>query len=120
MLSVLLSESEAFDFALKYVVSDDEAASNEGEKIGSALKSSPTESGYRFIRTVKELSRKLDCLASKSHEIGGDGREYAMLLLVGAETRKARKKLEKSRKETHITDFLGSRARTYLQIFNHK
>lgn len=47
---------------MKHMKSDDEVATNDNEKIGFALLSSPTGSTFLFCCDVKELSRELDYL----------------------------------------------------------
>lgn len=108
-----MSESKTLEFAVDHAVGHEEASYEDEQEIEPASGSSPIRSDCRSARAAV-LPRELDFLDSESHGIGGDGREYEMLDLVGAETTEAREWLRTSGKQMHITNFLGSRVMSDL------
>lgn len=93
-----VSKSEALESLAQHALSSDEASSDDDDQIERAPSSASSGTVCRFFRAAEKLSQELGFFVLDSHEIGGDGRGYAVLRLVEAETREAREWLRASRK----------------------
>lgn len=100
-----LREDDALTFAVSLVRDDGDSTNEDDDLLDDTVSAA---SVGRFVREAKQLSKKLKLFVVKVQHVGWNGREYELLGLVEAESRRACGFLCTSWKQTSITEFYCS------------